>query len=64
MTRSMQFWHSQDCSELTFGNDAKGCFETTFLSPSIINGSVGSNPIFSLDTPKFGCGDGKIVKKW
>ena len=30
-------WYSQDCSELTFGNDAKGCFETTFLSPSIIN---------------------------
>ena len=28
-----------------------------------INGGVGSNPIFSLDTPKFGCGDEKIVKK-
>ena len=35
MTASMQFWHST-LSELTFGNDAKGCFKTTLLSPSII----------------------------
>ena len=25
---------------MTFGNDAKGCFETTFLSPFIINNTV------------------------
>ena len=32
MTRSIQIWHStlRIYCELNFGNDAKGCFETTF----------------------------------
>ena len=42
MTRSMRF--GIVLSGLTFRNDAKGCFETTFLSPSIINPYPDPNP--------------------
>ena len=35
---------------MTFGNDAKGCFETTFLSPSIIKEN-GLNNVNTLRLP-------------
>ena len=41
---------------MTFGNEAKGCFETTFLSPSIIN-NKNENEFLSNIFIKNGIGD-------
>ena len=50
---------------MTFGNDAKGCFETTFLSPSIVNFMLYSNWRISFqDNSKvFHTCDNKVLKK-